>query len=160
MTSRGQPQTCSILGCSAPVAARGWCACHYQRWRRHGDPNKGGSLNEPARSGGEGLNRRSPTSPVCSIEGCGARVAAFGYCYLHYHRLRRHEDALAGGKRRRTSKTEIVKWKTAMNSWHVAGYVTHTITAGRPMEIHWQADRRERRMALAILTRMDIVYAE
>lgn len=34
MAGRG----CSIAGCLRPVAKRGWCGTHYQRWRRHGDP--------------------------------------------------------------------------------------------------------------------------
>ena len=29
---------CSIEGCDQPHEARGWCATHYARWRRHGDP--------------------------------------------------------------------------------------------------------------------------
>lgn len=29
---------CSIEGCPAPAGTRGWCATHYTRWRRHGDP--------------------------------------------------------------------------------------------------------------------------
>lgn len=30
---------CSIPGCSKVLLARGWCGKHYERWRRHGDPN-------------------------------------------------------------------------------------------------------------------------
>lgn len=30
---------CSVEGCDRPVVnTRGWCALHYQRWRRTGDP--------------------------------------------------------------------------------------------------------------------------
>lgn len=28
--------TCSIDGCAKPVKARGWCAMHYWRWKKHG----------------------------------------------------------------------------------------------------------------------------
>lgn len=30
---------CSVPGCPVLSYARGWCARHYQCWRRHGDPN-------------------------------------------------------------------------------------------------------------------------
>jgi hypothetical protein len=30
--------TCSVLDCERPVRARGWCELHYNRWKRHGDP--------------------------------------------------------------------------------------------------------------------------
>lgn len=33
-----QKPTCSIEGCSGVVLSRGWCAKHYQRARKHGDP--------------------------------------------------------------------------------------------------------------------------
>lgn len=29
---------CSIEGCGGKVVGRGWCAKHWARWRRHGDP--------------------------------------------------------------------------------------------------------------------------
>ena len=29
--------TCSL--CDKPARARGWCRLHYERWRKHGDPN-------------------------------------------------------------------------------------------------------------------------
>lgn len=35
------PKSCQLPECSAPPLARGWCAPHYQRWRRRGDPRAG-----------------------------------------------------------------------------------------------------------------------
>lgn len=32
-------KTCSIDGCEDIVSCRGWCEKHYNRWRRHGNPN-------------------------------------------------------------------------------------------------------------------------
>lgn len=32
--------TCSVKGCVHAAHARGWCATHYDRWRRNGDPGK------------------------------------------------------------------------------------------------------------------------
>ena len=34
---------CSVPDCGKPVNARGWCAGHYHRWERHGDPLSGGT---------------------------------------------------------------------------------------------------------------------
>lgn len=31
---------CSISGCERPTRGRGWCLLHWQRWRKHGDPEK------------------------------------------------------------------------------------------------------------------------
>ena len=33
---------CKIDGCARSEFARGWCKAHWTRWRRHGDPTKGG----------------------------------------------------------------------------------------------------------------------
>lgn len=30
--------TCKIDGCDKRARGRGWCAAHYWRWRKHGDP--------------------------------------------------------------------------------------------------------------------------
>ena len=42
-----QDNTCSIEECSKPLRSPGatWCAKHYHRWYRHGDPMK--SANKP-----------------------------------------------------------------------------------------------------------------
>lgn len=29
---------CSVTGCRRPIRTQGWCATHYRRWQRHGDP--------------------------------------------------------------------------------------------------------------------------
>lgn len=43
--------TCSIETCDSPVRSRGWCRSHYEKWRRHGDPEAvvkmGGNRNRP-----------------------------------------------------------------------------------------------------------------
>lgn len=37
---------CSIEGCADPPRSRGWCARHYEAWRRHGDPLGGAGLKK------------------------------------------------------------------------------------------------------------------
>lgn len=34
-----RPTECTIEDCTGEVLARGWCKTHYNRWRKHGDPN-------------------------------------------------------------------------------------------------------------------------
>lgn len=45
------PRICSIDGCGKSEDSRGWCSGHYARWRRHGDPSKGGRINPKAAAG-------------------------------------------------------------------------------------------------------------
>lgn len=44
-----RPTTCSVDGCSRPLAAKGYCIAHYHRWRSHGDPLAGGTYHGDAR---------------------------------------------------------------------------------------------------------------
>lgn len=37
-----ESRICSIPECGKSVEAHGWCAAHYNRWYRHGDPLGGG----------------------------------------------------------------------------------------------------------------------
>lgn len=74
-----QPDTCTVEGCGKPTVARGWCAAHYRRWRRKGEP--GPAL---VRFAGQGK---------CRVEGCehvGALKA--GMCAAHHHRQLRYGD--------------------------------------------------------------------
>lgn len=32
------PRFCTIVGCSRPTTARGWCQAHWRHWRRTGSP--------------------------------------------------------------------------------------------------------------------------
>lgn len=41
-TANNKP-ICSVSNCDKRVLARGWCAAHYERWRRHDDPLGGGA---------------------------------------------------------------------------------------------------------------------
>lgn len=64
---------CTIDGCERQLRARGWCATHWARWRRHGDPNEGAA--KPA--------------ATCDVLGCTGPVQGHGLCPKHYHRRRR-----------------------------------------------------------------------
>jgi hypothetical protein len=43
--------TCSVTGCGEPVLGRGYCAAHYRRWQRHGDPQAGVPVQMRAATG-------------------------------------------------------------------------------------------------------------
>ena len=72
---------CTIEGCARDLLARGYCATHYARWRKHGDALHGGPVAITGRS-------------TCSIEGCGKPHLARGYCGAHYAQWQRHGDPL------------------------------------------------------------------
>lgn len=65
---------CSVDGCEAVVASRGWCSMHYARWRRTGET---GSFER---------QRRNSSLEPCSVVGCEAVVLARGWCSKHYYR--------------------------------------------------------------------------
>lgn len=75
-------ETCSIEGCTRLRAKRSWCAAHYSRWRRHGDPEHGGPLREFRPLGN------------CAVEDCETRAIARDLCSKHYDRWRRYGDPL------------------------------------------------------------------
>ncbi len=38
-------RTCTVVGCSSPHIAKGYCQSHYAKWKRHGDPTSCGNPN-------------------------------------------------------------------------------------------------------------------
>ncbi|UIU47076.1 HNH endonuclease [Microcystis phage MinS1] len=71
-------RTCSVSDCNGKFLARGWCAKHYARWKRTGDPLTPGY--------------GQPIQP-CSIAGCdraGTGPRGLGWCQTHYRRYQRH----------------------------------------------------------------------
>lgn len=83
---------CSIDGCENPHRARGWCAAHYSRWQKHGDPNLGRT-----------------TAATCSVDGCENPPLSRGWCEAHYRRWRRYGDPLSGGPLRESKpRAQIV----------------------------------------------------
>lgn len=68
---------CSIADCGNKAVARGWCSKHWARWRKHGDPHKGG------------LN---PLGDKCSVPGCERKPHSRWkgrkpVCNMHWLRL-------------------------------------------------------------------------
>lgn len=65
--------SCLIPQCDNPAKRRGWCNAHYQRWLKHGDPNRGERL-------------RKKRDEDCLVEGCMSPTLARQMCTLHYNR--------------------------------------------------------------------------
>lgn len=83
-------RTCKVPDCNRDASGkrgggRGWCPTHYMRWRRHGDPERGGDVI-----------RQHATGIPCSIATCIKPSVGRGYCENHYRRLRRWGEPLAG----------------------------------------------------------------
>ena len=72
---------CVVEGCNNRIRVRGFCAKHYERWRRHGDPFTV-KLYESN----------------CNVEGCKGKHKGKGYCNFHLDRLR-HGTPLTQEKR-------------------------------------------------------------
>lgn len=68
--------TCAIEACDRSVLARGWCATHYSRWKRHGHTNQ---------------TRRKK---VCVVDGCTEGVHGENLCQPHLYRFRKYGDPL------------------------------------------------------------------
>lgn len=69
-------RTCAIDGCERHGNRRGWCAAHYMRWWRFGDP----LADYPPRR----------QRPPCSVEGCDRKHQGRGLCAMHLERIKQH----------------------------------------------------------------------
>ena len=69
-------KACRVDGCPQPVRVikESLCGRHYERLRRHGDPEAW----------------KKPRRPICSVDGCEFRAVGHGLCDLHYRRRRRY----------------------------------------------------------------------
>jgi hypothetical protein len=86
--------SCSVEECKKTAVTRGWCAMHYRRWQRHGNPHHQGrpracyAFSEDA---------------VCEVESCSEPVYGKNLCRKHYGRLRRHGNPTGGRTSRGTA---------------------------------------------------------
>ena len=74
---------CSIVGCERPHKGLGFCALHYQRFKKHGTTDK------PLKAKLE-----------CSVDGCKKPHEGLGFCPMHLARFRKHGDPLYQKKQR------------------------------------------------------------
>lgn len=71
---------CKIDGCVKPAKGRGWCAMHWTRWRRHGDPLV--ALVEIQKD-------------TCQVSGCDREPHRLSLCHGHLKRFREHGTVAA-----------------------------------------------------------------
>lgn len=71
---------CSIPDCGKPMSCRTWCASHYSRWLRHGNPTAGRAAPDP--------------TAICSVPDCGRPCLARGWCLIHYRHWQRYGNPL------------------------------------------------------------------
>ena len=71
-------KNCSIPECKKKSRSRGWCASHYEKWRRFRDP----------------LHVVEYDTKHCSISGCNAKHDSKGYCIKHYTKWKKYGDPL------------------------------------------------------------------
>ena len=76
---------CTVNKCGRPIKALGYCAAHYERFRKYGDPLGGGPFRKPwAKQGGA----------KCKFEGCDRFSVAREMCTAHYARWHRCGNTL------------------------------------------------------------------
>jgi hypothetical protein len=78
---------CSVENCGGPVMALGFCAKHYHKNWKYGDPLAGRTYH--------------PKKQICSAVGCHDKAKSLGFCIKHYTRMRKYgntETVLKGDR--------------------------------------------------------------
>ena len=89
-------RTCTIDGCTKPLLAKGMCAMHRWRTRKHGDPHKGSRAEW----------RASKQGRTCTLPGCDKPYRGRGYCQSHYMKWYETGDPHAAGRQRNYKNPE------------------------------------------------------
>lgn len=118
-------RTCTIDSCTQPARARGWCSKHWQRWRRHGNPETLLGRDNIVRRDAAAHGTRRSYQLGCHCFAC--RIAQSRYRHrweqtgpvrVPAHRITAHlETLIASG----WTKTEIAREADLGNStiWHI-----------------------------------------
>lgn len=86
---------CSVEGCERGVAARGWCATHYYRWKRTGNIRASDSI-DPKHAWRKDIQQ---PGVECAVQGCDRNAVTRGWCGKHYQRWREYGDPEAPMRR-------------------------------------------------------------
>lgn len=81
---------CAVDGCNEKYRAKGYCRIHYQRFLRHGDPNKKIILHNDYQ--------------FCTFNNCTNKHLSRGYCIKHYRSILKPEKVRQFSRTRRARK--------------------------------------------------------
>lgn len=102
--------TCSVPHCESGAKTRGYCAKHYENFRRTGDPI---SKHE---------KKRLAPKPPCGVDGCGRDARSKGLCNRHYENLRNYGDPVPQRDHPLDERLREVGWDiTASGCWEWRG---------------------------------------
>lgn len=80
---KSKNKLCEAEACLHPARTRNLCPMHYQRLRRHGDPE---ITHKPRASS----SREVPIAYRCYVDGCTRMATTLRLCPAHYQRWRRN----------------------------------------------------------------------
>lgn len=86
---------CGVDSCEQPRRGKGYCAGHYQKFKKYGDP-----------LGGPGSGRKIQHE-FCTIDECGKKHTAQGLCMMHYRRQALYGDPHIVNEPKRTDKKQV-----------------------------------------------------
>lgn len=88
---------CGVDGCTRKYRSAGYCALHYSRVRKYGDPGPVESM-------------RAPLPETCSVEGCSGKAERRSWCQKHYYRWRKYGDPTGRPPKPSMAETEARFW--------------------------------------------------